>query len=80
MSNTQRNSALQFNLSQLLEKKGMRQVELARRTGMSPGAIADLISGKNALPTYDNLVAICDALDITKLDQLIHLVPKGKRE
>ena len=52
-----------------LDVRGMTQADLARKTGMSTGLIAQIVSGRTKDPHFMNVVKISRALDVS-LDYL----------
>lgn len=52
------------NLARELKKNKMKQVELARKTGLSAAAISNYISGIN-IPSKKNLIKIAQILNTT---------------
>lgn len=51
-------------LKSILILKDMSQGELARRSGLTTAAISRYCTGSR-IPTSDNLLKICDALDVS---------------
>ena len=49
---------------QLLEERGMTQIELARRSGLSRPHINRIIKGGIEYPSIENAFAIADALNV----------------
>jgi len=46
-----------------MDRKGVKQYELAERIGVSPTRISHFVNG-NGTPSIPNLVRICDVLDV----------------
>lgn len=57
------------NIESRLEELGMKQIELARRTGITQQSISDYMTGK-VQPSLMTLIRIANALDVT-LDWLV---------
>jgi transcriptional regulator with XRE-family HTH domain len=55
------------NLRAILERKGIKQNELAKNTGLSTSAISDFVNAKT-LMSPSNLQIIAEALDVAKGD------------
>lgn len=53
-----------------MEKKGVKQVDLAKRLGVTPGRISQILSGDENL-TLRTLAAVCAALDARLVAQLV---------
>jgi putative transcriptional regulator len=62
---TLRNPRLIVHLEKILRDRGYTQQRLAEETGISLGAINDVIKGRTALPGDNNLILICDVLHTT---------------
>ena len=60
-------------LKKVLKKKGMKQVELSKVTGITNAAITHYIKG-HTLPRLDHVIVICRVLHISA-DWLLGLVP-----
>lgn len=56
---------LQKNLKAIRTKKGMRQRELATKSGVSYSMVCKLESGEQKNPSLETLKKIADALDVT---------------
>lgn len=57
------------NIESRLEELGMKQIELARRTGITQQSISAYMTGK-VQPSLMTLIRIANALDVT-LDWLV---------
>ena len=57
-------------INALLEKKGWRQADLVRASGMSDVQIYHLCSGRTKNPTLSTLLILTDAFNIS-LDELV---------
>ena len=51
-------------LRDIMEEKGLNQTQLAFKINVRPSQVSEWLSGKSK-PGYDNLKAICAALDIS---------------
>jgi len=62
-------SKLFINLEKLLERKGMSQRELSKRTGIRYPSINEMVNNKTSRLPIENLEKICDVLecDISEL-------------
>lgn len=56
---------LRANVRRILRDSGLSQSELARRAGLTPAYISQLLSGVNQSPGLDQLEQIAKALGIT---------------
>ena len=64
----------------LMEEKGMTQLELSSRTGISQSTISDW-KRKGTNPSSDKIMVICDALDVSPFEVLQDTIPsKGAGE
>jgi len=61
--------ALQANLRELREMRGLTQAELGERSGIAPAAISHFETGQR-IPSLESAVKLADALEIT-LDALL---------
>ena len=57
-----------------LDMRDMSQADLARKTGLSTGLIAQIVSGHTQDPRFSNVVKIARALDVS----LNYLAGKSK--
>lgn len=63
---TQDLSGMIGRLKEAMERRGMRQEQLAQLSGVSKGAISTLLSGKTkTAPKVDTLLALCGTLQIS---------------
>jgi putative transcriptional regulator len=69
--------AIRVLLSDLLEKRGMTQVELQVKSGLGYSTINELYHGKTKRVTFSTLEALCAALNCD-VCELIQYAP-GKR-
>lgn len=60
-----------------LQHKGWKQIELAKKSGLTPETINRLIHGKHA-PEPKTLIAICEALEISMLDLVVQAGSDGE--
>lgn len=74
MSNSRRPLRLNLRLGELLQEQNKSVRKLSRESGVPPGTIGDLLTGRTAMPSADHLVALSDALG-TKT--LIVVEPEG---
>ncbi len=56
-----------------LERKKLKQYQLAEATGLTPGAISKIISGAGGQPKAESLLQIATVLDIN-IDDLVNAV------
>ena len=70
--------ALRVRLRDLLEQRGMTQVELQMQTGLSYSTINELHHGKTRRVEFSTLDLLCSALGC-KVGDLIEYVPERKR-
>lgn len=52
-----------FPLRELLQKRGVSQLEVMRRTGIGQNRIQAIYSGRQ-IPTWTTILRICTALDV----------------
>ncbi|KAF6620498.1 helix-turn-helix transcriptional regulator [Paenibacillus sp. CMAA1739] len=69
----------EITLSHILDRKGISNRELARRTGIRPATINSLCNNTAKQLSFDNLATICEVLDID-LDEIILLHKEEKRD
>jgi transcriptional regulator with XRE-family HTH domain len=50
-------------LNDAIRRKGINRSEVARRAGLKPSAVYDIVSGKNKNPNYELLKSVCKVLD-----------------
>lgn len=48
-----------------LDVREMTQADLARKSGLSTGLVAQIVSGRTADPHFTNVVKIAKALDVS---------------
>lgn len=48
-----------------LDVRGMTQADLARKSGLSTGLVAQIVSGRTKDPKFTNVVKIARALDVS---------------
>lgn len=51
-------------LQKIMDERGLSQAELGRRTGLSRQAINGLLAGDSKAPRPENLLLLCEALDV----------------
>ncbi len=68
--------AVRFRLSDILKERGMKQVDLATKAGLSENAISKM-TGYGRMVRLDTLAKICDVLDVQPGD-LLEYVPEKK--
>lgn len=52
------------NIEAIMERKRLSAAELARRAGVNPTGVYDILSGKSRSPRIDTLAKIADALGV----------------
>lgn len=65
------------HLSRILGERRMRQVDLARLTGIRPTTISELYNEVAERISLDHLDKICEALSCT-LDELLEYIPNQR--
>lgn len=60
-----KNTTLGERVQKALDVREMTQADLARRSGLSTGLIAQIVSGRTADPRFTNVVKIAKALDVS---------------
>ncbi len=68
--------AVRLRLSEILKERGMKQMDLAVKTGLSENTISDLVSSVRQV-RLDTIAKICDALDVQPGD-LLEYTPEKK--
>jgi transcriptional regulator with XRE-family HTH domain len=63
--------SLAVRLRALMDVRGIRQRELARRTNLSESSVSRLLSGEQVNPTAHTLQALANALDVSVRSLLI---------
>lgn len=61
------------NIKKVCALKGIRQVEIAEKLGVSPGTVSNWFKGTNSID-IENLAALCDFLGVS-LDQIYGVAP-----
>ena len=64
MSQSSHATPFKDRLRKAREDKGLSQAQLAEKAGLQPSAVSHFEAGRRA-PSFDNLRALADALDIT---------------
>lgn len=67
---------IEIKLKKLLKEKNMTQLELAEKANIRPSAISSLTRGYVDRLSIEHLEKICEALELTSLNQLIDLEEK----
>lgn len=73
MLNTMSPGAVRFRLSKILKERGIKQIELAQKAGLSENAVSDLTGEGVRQIRLDTIARICDALNITPADLLEYI-------
>jgi len=73
MSSSKANWWFEITLEQILTSKNISKRELSRLTGIRHSTINDLCNNKVKQIPLSNLASICEALNITNLNDLIKL-------
>jgi putative transcriptional regulator len=68
--------AVRFRLSDILKERGMKQNDLAAKTGLSVNAVSKM-TGYVRQVRLDTIARICDVLDVQPGD-LLEYVPEKK--
>lgn len=69
---------IKINLSAILGRKRISQLELARRTEIRPNTINDLYNELAISVKFEHLDKICEELDCD-LSELLEYIPKKKK-
>lgn len=64
---------LNVKLKWLLYERGVSQKELAEMTGLRPNTISEIANNQRSTINREQISIICDALDITDLNELFEL-------
>lgn len=64
------NSIIGHNIQRLLDEKGLRPVDIVRRSGLCKSHISELMNGKTTHPTIWTCVRIAEAIGC-RLDELV---------
>lgn len=62
-------------LAQLRKERGLTQLELAIRTGMTPQTVASIEVGRHKNPRVETVRALADALGVT-VDEFLDPIPE----
>jgi putative transcriptional regulator len=62
---------IEINLEEVLEKRGMKSVELAEKIGITTANLSILKTGKAKAIRFSTLEAICKALDCQPGDIIV---------
>lgn len=57
----------QFNFRKMMEKHGLRQIEVAKATGLNPATINNFFHGAS-YPSIKSVIAICNNLNVPVQD------------
>ena len=79
MENWVRNSTTSIRLQEIMNKRGMKQAELARLTGISRGAISNYVLGRYE-PKSDIINKFAKALDCSEMWLWGYDVPMQRQE
>ena len=63
-------------IDSLREKKGLTQIELARKVGVTETTIANWEKGRSGIEWIDRLIRLCNALDC-QAEELLAYIPHG---
>ncbi|TXK78837.1 helix-turn-helix transcriptional regulator [Mesonia sp. K4-1] len=63
---------IEINLEEVLEKRGMKSVELAEKIGITTANLSILKTGKAKAIRFSTLEAICEALDCQPGDIIVY--------
>lgn len=63
---------IEINLEEVLEKRGMKSVELAEKIGITTANLSILKTGKAKAIRFSTLEAICKALDCQPGDIIVY--------
>jgi len=63
---------IEINLEEVLEKRGMKSVELAEKIGITTANLSILKTGKAKAIRFSTLEAICEVLDCQPGDIIVH--------
>ncbi|PZW43965.1 putative transcriptional regulator [Mesonia algae] len=63
---------IKINLEEVLEKRGMKSVELAEKIGITTANLSILKTGKAKAIRFSTLEAICKALDCQPGDIIVY--------
>ena len=56
---------LSERINYAMEKQGMTQADIARRSGLSTAVVAQIVTGRTKNPTFTNVVKIAKALNVS---------------
>lgn len=73
-NNEKRVSELKYRLREALDRRGMKAVELSKKTNVPEGAISYYLAGKSQ-PKGDRLYTLCVALDVSEAWLLGYDIP-----
>ena len=79
MFETMATGTVRLRLSNILKERNIRQVELAKMTGLSENAISDLTGNGVRQVRLDTLAKICDSLGLNPSD-LFEYIPGSEEE
>lgn len=70
---TKRTYTFNIKLKEVLKKRRMTQRELAQRTGLREATLSEMASGSRTVINKSHLGKVMNALDITKLDEILEV-------
>ena len=62
-------------LNMLIEKKGIRRIDIAKNTSMTRSVVYNLFDGRSKNPTLLTLLELCDVLDVDMTELLKDVDP-----
>lgn len=69
ISNDTKIKIMHMHIRYILRERGMSQLELANKSGLTAAAVSRYCSGART-PNLESLLAICEALDVSPNDML----------
>ncbi len=68
--------SIKVRLKEILEKKNIKQKELAELTHIRESTISDICRGTRTVMNFDHIARIAEALNITDIGDIIELKTK----
>jgi putative transcriptional regulator len=62
-----------IKLGEILDRKGLTQTELAKKTGLRQATISELVNNTRTIINKHHLSRVMDALDLVEIDDIMEL-------
>lgn len=62
---------VEFKLKEILQERNLTQKELSKKSKVREATISDIVRGTRTVINFKHLAAIAEALEITKIDEIM---------